>query len=74
MSILRYSRVTEMNTIPNFWKNVGGLDPTQGGGGGPKKCHSKKGPNIFSSNIGFMGTKMTGMIPRVTKKNLSVIG
>ena len=30
----------------------------------------QKRPKFFSSNIGFMGITMTGMVPRVTKKKI----
>ena len=41
----------------------------KGPSGEPKNGTPEKRPKTFLSNIGFIGIKMIGMIPRVTKKN-----
>ena len=43
-------------------------------GEGIESVTQKSGRRFFSSYSGCMGIKMTGMIPRVTKKHLNMIG
>ena len=58
----------EVNTIPNLRENVRDRDSTpKVPQWGLKRGH-KKWPIYFSSYSGFMGTKMTGMIPELLNK------